>query len=493
MSSKTAYVWGPISNFSAALIVALLENGWNLHIACKSALQISLSPLDLASSAQNNVEKAAGGADKVKQFSDNLTFLESDEPQRGTTYDIIIFNGLPTNYDEARVSRAPWAADELIQLRQKLKSVPMLIVSSLWGGVQNDGVVPEEIEFERRKPRSHFEGVCQQYEKGVLKAVSNGDGKWHFVRLPLILGNYSDGRTVSFTGLYKLLQSLSLVQLQQGALAEHQASTELSYNPDATFWMLPCDWAANLVAKIVDDMLRPVICNVVSTQSTLNQEWIQELASAFPLEIVHAEKDSLNLPSTLRSMLNDNIQVKTRNLFEVLGRYHQSPMVITSEYFGKILQYAALNNWGQVRQAPPELPFSKEQARNFFQTYLPAKVDHKMIKTLAKFHGGIAFKIANEGDCSWLISEQQGTLTVSSFISTSEKPAVTFTIQPTSFPKLCSGKMLFEQALLTRALHVSGNPIESIKGCDFLRKLLKKYPLETSSEVELPLEGAKRS
>lgn len=492
MSTKTAYVWGPISNFSSSLLALLLENGWLLHIASKSALQISLSPLDLASSAQHSIEKAAGGADKVKPYNEKLIFLDSDEPQRGTTYDIILFMGLPSNFDEPRVSRAPWAADELANIMAKLKGTPVIVISSLWGGIQDDGVVPEEIEFERRKPHSHFEGVCQQYENRILKAISSQDGKWHLVRLPNILGSSVDGRSVNFTGLYKLLQELSLAKYQLGD-GNDKKTLELNYNPDATFWMLPCDWAANLMLKLIEDNSRPVICNVVSTQSTLNQEWMQELAKALALDTVHAaDKDGLSLPATLRSMLADNIQVKTRNLFEVLGRYQQAPMVLSSDYFAKVLQQATQHNWGQLRPTLPEAPFSSKKAKAYFEGFLPSNLDSNMLKTLAKFTGGIAFQIAGDENCRWLLSSQDGKALVASLDNAIHKPQVSFNLNAQSFARLSSGKIMFEQALLSRALQVSGNPIQSLKACDFFRRFLRKHHYaETVENNGKVLEGAK--
>lgn len=332
MSTKTAYVWGPISNFSASLLAALLENGWTVHLASKSALQISLSPLDLASSAQHSIERAAG-TEKFKLFNERLIFLDNDEVQKGTTYDIALFMGLPSNFDEARVSRAPWAADELLNISIKLKGVPVIVFSSLSGGIQSDGTVPEEIEFERRKPRSHFEGVCQQYEARILKAINKHEGKWHLVRLPLVLGSSVDGRSINFTGLYNLLHELYNAKLQLGDNPETK-SLELSYDPNSTCWMLPNDVATNLVLKLIEDPQRPVICNIVSTQSTLCQEWMHELAGGLGVKaIVSSEKDGVTLPSTLRAVLSDNIHVKTRNLFELLGRYQQAPVTLGSDYF----------------------------------------------------------------------------------------------------------------------------------------------------------------
>ncbi|MBX9686047.1 MAG: SCP2 sterol-binding domain-containing protein [Candidatus Obscuribacterales bacterium] len=492
MTTKTAYVWGPISTFSASLLFAMLKSGWTVHLASKSALQISLNPLDLASSAQSSIEKSAGGADKLKPFKERFVFLDADEPQKGTSYDIILFLGLPSNFDEPRVSRAPFAADELPKITSKLKSVPVIVVSSLFGGVQNDGVVPEEIEFERRKARTHFEGVCQQYEAKILKAVSTQESKWHLVRLPFLLGNSENGRILNFSGLYKVLYELQNAKLQ---LAEEQArSLSMSYNPDATFWMLPCDTAADLLLKLIEDGSRPTICNMVSTQATLNQEWLQDLARGMELNSIQSiEKDNLSLSSTLRSMLNDNIQVKTRNLFEVLGRYQQAPIVLSSDYFGRVIQYAVDNNWGQSRPFTPEAPFSSEHARAYFEEFISANLNQKLQKALESFTGGLAFEIAEHENCRWLISAKSGKVEVAPFNPEAQKPQVSFLIQAASFNKLASGRLIFEQALLTRALQANGaNPIQTIKACDFFRRFLRHNHFEApvAASAARVLEGA---
>lgn len=494
MSTKTAYVWGPVSSLSAALAAALLENGWQLHLASKSALQISLSPLDLASSAQHNIEKAMG-SDKFKLFRDKLHFLDGDEPQKGTKYEIVLFLGLPLNFDEPRVSRAPFAADDLSRITSKLKGIPSIVVSSLWGGVQPDGVVPEEIEFERRKALTHFEGVCQQYESRVLKSIAAKDGKWHLVRLPLVLGHSQDGRSQNFTGLYRLFKELYLAKsVLQGESSKKKPTIDLAFNPDSIFWMLPSDTAATLLAKYIEDANRPVICNLVSTQAKLNQEWLQDLSSALGLkQVKQAEKDSLNLPSTLRALLIDNIQVKSRNLFELMGRYQQAPIMLNSDYFRKLIEYAAKNNWGEIRKAQLEMPFSHELAQQYFQSFLPENLDQKSLKTLAGFNGGLAFEITEMENCRWLIDSNNGSATVKAYDPQTDTPQVIIQIAPASFAKLCTGKMLFEQALLVRALQAVGGPLQSLKACDFFRRFLRKNHFDYSQETKPSkrvLEGA---
>ena len=308
-----------------------------------------------------------------------------------------------------------------------------------------------------------------------MKAINKEDCKWHLLRLPLILGGSVDGRSVNFTGLYKLLQELYLDRYRVSESSE-KIDTALNYNPDATFWMLPCDWAAHLVVKIIEDNMRPVICNVVSTQATLNQEWLQELARALGLDSLPAcERDGLNLPPTLRSMLKDNIQVKTHNLFEVLGRYQQAPLMLSSDYFRKVLNYAEVHNWGQPRAGAPEPLFSADKARTLFEVFMPSRLDENMLTMLATFKGGLAFQIAGENDCRWLVNGLDGKVQVQPLSEIEHKPQVSFLVGAQSFVKLAAGKMLLETAMLTRGLQVSGNPLQILRACDFFRRFLQMH------------------
>ncbi len=398
MTQKTAYLWGPLSSFSGPLAALLLQKGWQVHVPTKSALNLfTLAPLDLSSSAQCSLERALGGHEQLKTFQERLRLLEGAEPAKGTTYDVVIFCGLPPNFDEARAPRAPWAAAELLPVAKMLRGVPIFIVSSLWGGVQPDGVVPEELEFERRKPQSHWEGVCQQYETRVLKDLAHCESSTHLIRLPIISGAGRDGRAFNFSGLLSMLHELSEKQATLGRVgSDRQTGTlKLRYNPDATLWFLPVDTAIHLFWRILEDGSRPRICNLVSTETTLNREWIDCAARALGYqEVESVESDTFALPGILKKMLADNILVKTRNLFEVTGRYHIYPTKLDQSYFEQLLTAARADNWGKPLPEEESLPeFSHEIAEEYFERFLPANLSASELKNFTGRGTTIAFQI----------------------------------------------------------------------------------------------------
>lgn len=473
MSEKTAYLWGPVSNFSAYLIAWLLENGWRVDLPSKSAWHISLSPLDLQSSAQSAIEKALGCRDKFKALSSKIRLLDGNEIPKDTTYDTVLFCALPSNFDEPRVSRAIWAANELQALSKRLKGIPTIVFSSLWGAIQNDGVVPEEIEFGRRKSRSQFEAVCQQYELKMLNGLSKQESPWYWVRLPMLCGSTIDGSCTFFSGLSGLLESM---------LNTHEKSEPgndrlvLNYNPDASFWMLPVNIAAELAGRMIEDDSRPRICNLVSTQSVLNQEWLQTLARIIGFSgIETGEKDGLSLSSTLRGMLTDNIQVKTRNLFEVMGRHHQSPRTLDQDYFEKLLAYGKKENWGHLRPASPSAnSFREEIARDYFMHFLPSKIDEKSGKLLNDLNEGLFVSIADKEGLSWQLLPENGGITVRHSDPEKDGASLRIILKSSAFESLVKGKLSLEQALVTKEVQLKGSLLNIFKAFSFFNHFLKK-------------------
>lgn len=520
MSTKIAFVWGPVSNFSSIFLYLLLESGWQLHIASKSPLRISFSPLDLTSAAWHAIEEAAGGIDKLRPHLRNLVFLESDEPRSGIKYDMAVFMGLPANFDESRIPRAPRAAEEFAKIVEKLKDVPVIVFSSLWGGIQEDGVVPEEIKFKRRHPKSYYESVCQRYEALIHETLSREGRKWHLVRLPQLLGNLTDGRTAGFGGFYKLFEELQLAKLRPDAdrsrgreagitragsdterdggadldgekardgaktrvsgkgksreIGSQKPTLALNFSPEATLPILPCDWVASLIAKLIDDPALPDVCNLVATPSILNKDWTQQLARALGLSALQAsEQDDLRLPATLRSMLTDNIQIRSGKLFELGGLYQQSPVKMTSYYFGKILNYAASHNWGRYQPGVAEEP-TPEKILKFFEEFLPARIDRKMLKLLAELEGGLAFQVTGRENRQWLLCSQDGKATITLLDGREQKPQVVLQASSSSFARLASGKLSAEEALESKALQVTGDFVQSARAFGFFHSFLKK-------------------
>ena len=85
MTQKVAYIWGPISSFSGPLAAWLVTKGWQVHVATKSALNVlSLSPLDLQSSALALLEESLGSKDNFRTFQDRLKLVDESETPRST-------------------------------------------------------------------------------------------------------------------------------------------------------------------------------------------------------------------------------------------------------------------------------------------------------------------------------------------------------------------------------------------------------------------------
>ncbi|HEY9772320.1 MAG TPA: hypothetical protein V6C81_00770 [Planktothrix sp.] len=479
MTQKLAYLWGPISAFSGPLAALLVNKGWHLHIATKSSLNLfSLVPLDLRSAALDLLETALGGHEKLRTFQDRIKLIDESELNRATKYDAIIFCGMPPNFDEPRAPRAHWAAARLPAILKALKGTPIYLVSSIWGGVQKDGVVPEEFEFMRRKPVTQWEGVCQHYEQMLLQGLEAIEGQWYLVRIPMISGNSDNGEMLNFTGPTGLFREIA--QTSDRSYGDHKL--HLRYNPDATLPFLPADIASQMFWRYLEDEQRPRICNIVSTAASLNQEWLQFVARSAGLkESVPNGGDSLNIPSTLRKMLLDTVQVKTRNLFEVAGRYQLPPVRMDQEYFDKVLRAGKHKRWG--RPSVPEkkvLGFSERLAQYYFEEFVPSHIDEGWVKKVTTGGTTIGFMLKGPDRLGWVIktaNPDAKEVVVERLDPAGERPKICFRFTGTTMTQLIQSKLPLHRALLLREVEVEGPLLQALKMTNIIEQFLREHPM----------------
>lgn len=498
MTQKTAYLWGPVSSFSGPLAASLIRKGWSVHIPTKSSLNIfSMSPLDLRSSARNSLEQAFGGREKYKTFQDRLKFVDHQEANRsGTAYDAIVFCGLPPNFDEPRVPRAPWAAAEIPGIVKSFKDQPIFVVSSIWGGVQADGVVPEEIEFERRKPQSQWESLCQQYETKLLEGLSRSESTWYLVRLPLIAPDSTNGECANYSGPMTLFRELARGEESSEPSTNHRKEElKLSYNPDSILWFLPQDTVVNTFTRFIEDEQRPRILNLVSTQMPLNREWLAGLAKELGYStFADQEKDNLNLPGVARKLLNDNLQVKMRNLFEVSGRYRLQNLKLDEEYFSKVLECAREKNWGEPagkEDRRTHHKFSEKLLTYYFEEFIPLHFDEQMLRRATTQGTTIGFVLKDADGMGWILRARKGKAVVERFDMQDEKPRVCFHLTGKTMSQLVQSRLPLHRALLLREVEVEGPILTALRVASTIEQFLKEHPLEASEIAEMENEKAR--
>ncbi len=230
--------------------------------------------------------------------------------------------------------------------------------------------------------------------------------------MPLITGARANGYSYAFTGLANLFAALDPDFQDETTLYRNGAnkisvgeSVNLAHQPDSTLWFLPVDIAVYMFWRYLEDNMRPRICNFVSTQATLNREWLQYLAQALKLkEIKPATKDNLHLPLALKKLLLDRVQVKTRNLFEVTGRYQLQHEQITEEYFSKIIQVGRRKHWGQREvKSTPKVNLSNDTAAYYFEEFIPKNLSSELLNELIEGNTSIGFKFKDVPGLGWIL------------------------------------------------------------------------------------------
>ncbi len=342
-------IWGPATSFSIPVAIAMAKSGWEVHFVGKSFLNL-MTPLNLKAGLKTALKLNFLDEIKDENFDDCIKVVDSNSINSNNNYSAVIFCGLPPHFDEAKLPRAPWSIDEFCKLANLFKQIPVYFISSIWSAVQEeDGTVLEDIGYVKRKPETAFEAVCQSYENELVKR--NKFANWYLIRIPLILGDSHNGKTTNFTGLYSLIHQMIILKNSHSDTMAHSVngSLNLNYNPHACLNWLPVDVLTFLLVNYINDPIAPKICNLVPTQALLNEEWINTLAKAVGFsKAIKSDYDNLGIQPTLRKLLNENIQIKMRNLYEVIGRYKPNLSNLDENYYGNLITYANTKNWGNT-------------------------------------------------------------------------------------------------------------------------------------------------
>jgi len=253
-------------------------------------------------------------------------------------------------------------------------------------------------------------------------------------------------------------------------------------------WFLPVDMVVAMFWRFLEDENRPRICNLVSTQVTLNREWMHHLAQAVGLEdITPSSSDHLNLPGVLRRLLTDDLQVRTRNLFEVIGRYQLPPVKLDRDYFEKLLAAGKQKHWGRPRLKERKLEafaFSEKLARYYFEEYLPAKFDSQLAKEATTGGARIGFFLKDADELGWILSTTEGNLRVSRFGPHDSRPEISLYFTGETMMKLVQNKLPLHRALLLRDVEMQGPLLQSWKVSNVVERFFKDNPLSESTMQE---------
>jgi hypothetical protein len=305
----------------------------------------------------------------------------------------------------------------------------------------------------------------------------------------MVAGDSTSGQASSFTGPYQLFKALSSAAAAHPPSNNGNKALKLQHNPDGIFWFLPVDTAAHMFWKFLEDENRPRICNLVSTQVTLNREWLQSLAQALGFQEVQAvENDGLNLPGVLRKLLVDDIQIRTRNLFEVAGRYQLTPVRFDKEYFIRALDVAREKYWGGSPPAEPKrgaLNFSERLAQFYFENYLPSKFSDSFLKKATTGGITIGFLLKGKNSLGWVLQTASNGKTMVDDYNPHVKPTICFRFTGTTMTKLIQSKLPLHRALLMREVEVDGPLLDALRVTNVFDQFLRENPMDSVDFAEV--------
>ncbi|HNB25259.1 MAG TPA: SCP2 sterol-binding domain-containing protein, partial [Candidatus Melainabacteria bacterium] len=319
------------------------------------------------------------------------------------------------------------------------------------------------------------------------------EAPWYLIRLPLISPDSQSADFVNYSGPLTLIRELAMFHKyheskNNSGNNRENGDLKVSYNPDYTLWFSPSDQVVNTFCRYLEDESRPRVLNLVSTEATLNREWLTALASEMGFNaVVESEKDSLNLPGVLRKMLHDNLQVKTRNLFEVAGRYGIPRARIDNQYFQHVAEKAALSGWGvpQDKEKRKLFKFTERLAAYYFEEFIPLHFDEGLLKRATSNGTTIGFIIKDADGLGWILRARKGKAVVERFDPEDERPRICFHLTSKTMSQMIQSKLPMHRALLLREIEVEGPLLHALKVANTIEQFLKEHPLAEQQILEL--------
>ena len=223
---------------------------------------------------------------------------------------------------------------------------------------------------------------------------------------------------------------------------------------------------------------------MVSTQQTLNQEWLHYVAQAAGInEITASEGDDLNIPGTLRKMLSDSVQIKTRNLFEVAGRYQLPPVRLDQNYFEKIFRYGRQKQWGSALLTNPRFWILQRLAQYYFEEFVPAHFTEALLKKVTVGGAKVGFVLKGPDRLGWILRSpsEAGGVIVEKLKPEDPGPDVCFRFSGKTMTQLIQCKLPLHRALLLREVEVEGSLLQALKLTNVVEQFLHDNPMDADS------------
>lgn len=199
--------------------------------------------------------------------------------------------------------------------------------------------------------------------------------------------------------------------------------------------------------RFLEDEDKPQLLNMVPTNPTLNREWVAHLCSVFGIDnIEESNEGDLNLSPTITKLLKDKVQVTSKNLYALAGKYHIPPVITDPAYFKKLVDNAS----DEFLDVANEKAGKKDKSINYekliklyFEDFLPSvlNTDGFIDKAISKGKE-IGFKIKETSDDIWILKSQNGESIAQKSTLENQKPKVCFKLSSGTLFRLLEKRFL---------------------------------------------------
>ncbi|MCG3179780.1 MAG: hypothetical protein BIFFINMI_02124 [Phycisphaerae bacterium] len=316
----------------------------------------------------------------------------------------------------------------------------------------------------------------------------------------IVVGRWSDGAVHGFTGLYRVLRTLDTMRSRwrsQGRPAPIRLPLVLPGRVAYTPAVVPLDWAATLMAAIVNDpacadgvwpILHPAPPTVLQLRDWTNRALEMDVGC-----IADEPGTPSPDPQNVWQRVFDGQVDQLRQYFGpgplftlgatggLIARLGLTPPTLDEAYLSRLIDYARSRQWGRrpaARPAANDAPDATDDGfpRRYFEGFLPRRMPDSIVARVAAMTVTMGFEITGSGGGRWDLSFDAGRLTGVLAGGRGAPPDVLYRLDGRTLGEVIDGQRSPQAAFLDDRVSIDGDMELALKLAMIFQQFMNECP-----------------
>jgi len=367
--------------------------------------------------------------------------------------------------------------------------VPMVHVSTAYVcGNRIGRVLESELDLGQQFNNTYERTKCEG--EALVHEWSLNTGLPAIVLRPsIVLGSWSQGRTVRFNTLYHLMQVLDeFGPSLQGRRLRLVGRGDLSKN------IVPVDYFADVAWRIIRRGLSGSY-HITHPNPIAMSELGEFFAELFDLDLrlMSEQEFGRETGTTIERICHRSMAPYRCYMTGQEPKFDQhatslalagediAPPRLDLDYFRRLLEYGRKANWGvePAIVSEPAVIDAIGPVQEYFEVFLAERTNQNLLPDLKRLSARCAISIKDKPGSTWLLDLQQGVLRSISRHGTGSE--CSFAVDSATFLEIAAGRLPPQRAFFTGRVRITGNIELGLRVATVLAKFFLQYPFVVES------------